>query len=347
MFFFQAATTRSHFSSRAPGFRKRSLLLSAFILVFLSSLFLFQTYDAYAQDNNAPVDDVIRVDTNLVIVPTIVTDAHGHRVSGLLATDFQLRDSGRSFGLQFFSAGAERVALVFALDASGSARETIVQQRATALALFSRFGKGSRVAVLHFGATANLTVPLTTDADLALAAFNPTSLASRRTAIFDAATTAVRAFPVAGNDPAERRIVILISDGLDTASATKPIEVINEANLRGVSIYVIHLPLFMPRDGHLAMRPTSKGFRELATQTGGNFFTVGDARSALNPQTQLDLAPIFAAIEEDLRGQYLLGYYPDAAARDNRFHPIEINLTQRNPRKLRIKILREGYILKQ
>ena len=49
-----------------------------------------------------------------------------------------------------FHQGADRVALVFALDQSGSLREVISQQRDAALALFGRFGERSRVAVLLF-----------------------------------------------------------------------------------------------------------------------------------------------------------------------------------------------------
>jgi hypothetical protein len=78
--------------------------------------------------------------------------------------------------------------------------------------------------------------------------------------------------------------VILISDGLDTRSRTSADSVINAAQEQRVSFYVIHLPLFEPRDGHLAVRPPSKGFRELAEKTGGKYFLVGDVKSALLPR---------------------------------------------------------------
>ena len=98
---------------------------------------------------------------------------------------------------------------------------------------------------------------------------------------------------------AERRIVILISDGLDNSSRTSADSVIDAAIARRVSFYVIHLPLFEPRDGRLAVRRPSKGFRDLAEKTGGKYFLVGDAKSALQPQAN-DLTPIFQAIEEVL-----------------------------------------------
>ncbi len=101
---------------------------------------------------------------------------------------------------------------------------------------------------------------------------------------------------------------MLISDGLDNRSARSADSVIEVAVEKRVSYYVIHLPLFEPRDGRLEVRRPAKGFRELAEKTGGKYFLVGDRESALMPKEN-DLTPIFQAIEEDLKSQYLLGFY--------------------------------------
>ena len=61
---------------------------------------------------------------------------------------------------------------------------------------------------------------------------------------------------------AERRIVVLISDGLDNRSRTSADSVIKVALEKQVSFYVIHLPLFEPRDGRLAVRRPTKGFKD-------------------------------------------------------------------------------------
>ena len=315
------------------------------------ALFLAQSLfcAAFAQGGtDAAPDDVVRVRTDLVTVPALVTDRDGRRVPGLTRSDFSVRDNGRAVTLSYFAAGTDRVALAFALDASGSIRELVSRQRAAALQLFSRFGRGSRVAVLHFGEKAELLAPFTTDAALVEPAFAARSPAGRRTAIFDAAAAALRAFAAEQNGPAERRIVVLISDGLDTASAARAQTVIAAARAQGVSFYVIHLPLYTPRDGRLMVRPTSKGFRDLAEKTGGRYFIIGDAKNALDAVAQvLDLTPVFRAIEEDLQGQYVLGYYPDEASRVAASHRIEINLNARDRRKLRVRALREEYNLKQ
>jgi VWFA-related protein len=247
--------------------------------------------------------------------------------------------------VEYFASGAERVALLFALDSSGSARDTITHQREAALALFSRFGRGSRVAVMRFAERSDLVVPFTTDTRQPLAGFSLPSMANTRTAIFDAAFRAIDLLKVSEGDPAERRIIVLMSDGLDNVSLTKSATVIEEARAAGVSIYVVHLLAFAAIDGNLSARPAAKGFRELAERTGGAYFKVGDKRSALDPGVKYDLTPVFKSIEEDLGGQYVLGYYPGESARDARSHRIEINLAS-SKRKLKVRSLRENYILK-
>ena len=291
------------------------------------------------------MDEVVRVRTDLITVPLFVTDREGRRVAGLRQQDFVMRDNGREVETAYFSSGTDRVALLFALDASGSARDIITRQREAALALFSRFGKASRVAVMRFTETAALAASFAMSPGKALEAFNFPAQPGRRTAIFDAAMNAVRSFDMPGR--AERRIVILISDGLDTASKTNASKVIGEAFEHGVSFYVIHLPLFEPRDGRLRVRPPSKGFRDLAEKTGGKYFMLGDARTALAPAAQYDLSPVFQAIEDDLRGQYLLGYYPAEASRDGLPHRIEVNLAGSANKRLRVRVLRSGYVLKK
>jgi len=316
-----------------------------FCLITFASLLVFSSVIA-AQDQE-PVD-VIRVRTDLVAVPVTVTDSRGHRISDLKADDFVVTDDGRQAKIDYFASGAEHVALLFAIDTSGSTRTVVEQQRSAARALFSRFGNRSRVAVLHFGNFVSLTVPFTSNSEAAQASFNYGPTENGGTAIFDAAAVAVRSFDGRGGFSTERRIVLLMSDGLDTLSSTSYKAVIESARICGASFYVIHFQLFSPRDGALAPRPASKGFRELAEQTGGQYFKIGDVRSALDPQarTQYDLAPVFKAIEDDLRGQYVLGFYPSEASRDGLPHRVTVGMLR--PRaKTKVNQLKTTYNLKQ
>ena len=283
--------------------------------------------------------------TDLITVPIYVTDQHGQRVAGLKETDFLLRSNGRIMQPAYFASGAERVALLFALDASGSARAYIAEQREAALAMFTRFGETSRVAVLAFDEQPQLRQPFTNDLALVRAAFDLDARLNRRTAIFDAALAVVRAFKTAPSTQPERRIVILLSDGLDTASRTVAATVINEAQARGVSFYVIHFPLYAPSGNALRLRRPAKGFRELAGQTGGQYFLLADERAALEPHPSYDLRPVFRAITEDLQSQYLLGYYLEAQARTVQEQQVEVRLAPPEGRRLRVHVLRNKYLL--
>ena len=309
-----------------PFFRIAArLLLRSVALFSLLICLLVSTPLTIRSQQTVDEDEVVRVNTDLLLFPVRVRDKKGQAVPGLTEQDLLLKDQDQVTAGLYFSPGADRVALMFALDQSGSLRQIISQQQEAALALFSRFGERSSVAILRFSDKASLVAPFTKDLDAARSAFEFFAAPNQQTAIFDAAATAVKAFDDLPRIRSERRIVILISDGLDTRSRTSADSVIDAAVERRVSFYVIHLPLFEPIDGQLAVRRPSKGFRDLAEKTGGKYFLVGDAKSALMP-TQNDLTPIFQAIEEDLKSQYLLGFYIAESSRDNRRHVFSVSM---------------------
>jgi Ca-activated chloride channel family protein len=275
------------------------------LLPLLACFFIAANFSTAPAQQTGDDEDVIRVNTDLLLFPVRIRDKKGLAVSGLSEQDLLLKDQDQVTTGVYFTPGADRVALMFALDQSGSLRQIISQQQEAALALFSRFGERSSVAILRFSATAR----------------------------------AVSAFDDLPPVRAERRIVVLISDGLDTRSRTSANSVINAALERRVSFYVIHLPLFEPRDGRLEVRRPSKGFKDLAEKTGGKYFLVGDAKSALMPREN-DLTPIFQAIEEDLKSQYLLGFYIAESSRDNRKHVFSVSM---KPQGVEYSVGGKGY----
>ena len=327
----------SQHSVLRPFFRlaERLLLRFAIVLPVLVCLSVVPTTTALAQDD----EDVIRVNTDLLLFPVRIRDKKGQAVAGLTDQDLSLKDQDQVTTGLYFSPGADRVALMFALDQSGSLRQIISQQQEAALALFSRFGERSSVAILRFSDTASLVTPFTQDLEAARAAFRFRAAPNAQTAIFDAAAKAVTAYDDLPPVRSERRIVVLISDGLDTRSRTSADSVIKAALERRVSFYVIHLPLFEPRDGRLQVRTPSKGFKDLAEKTGGKYFLVGDAKSALVPREN-DLTPIFQAIEEDLKSQYLLGFYISESSRDNRKHVFSVSM---KPQGVEYSVAGKGY----
>jgi Ca-activated chloride channel family protein len=324
-----AARSKTILSNKNAGFVRTAARFSlriAWVAVFLIALW---PSGLLAQEPTTDDDEVVKVNTDLLVYPIRVRDKRRPAASSLTDRDLTLKDDDHVTAGLYLYPGADRVALVFALDESGSLREIVSEQRAAALALFGRFGERSSVAVMRFAEQPELVVPFGRDTTTAGEAFRFPVKPNQHTAIFDAAAAAVRAFDTLPRVRSERRIVILISDGLDNASSTKASAAIQAALAKQISFYVIHMPLFAPRDGHLAVRPPTKGFRDLAEKTGGKYFLVGNVSSALSlpaNRSGNDLTPIFLAIEEDLRSQYLLGFYAGEASRDGRIHRFKVSL---------------------
>lgn len=302
-----------------------AVILHSFVRpCLLVALSFFPAIHLQAQEA-ATDDEIVRVNTDLFVIPIRVKDKRGPAATPLTERDLALRDEDHvTAGLTLYH-GADRVALVFALDQSGSLRDIVSQQREAALGLAGRFGEKSQIAVIRFAEKPSLVVPFGNDASAARDAFSFPARSNQHTAIFDAAAAAVSAFDGLPQIRSERRLVVLISDGLDNASAIKASSVVEMAMRNHISFYIVHLPLFEPRDGRLAVRSPAKGFRELAEKTGGKYFLVGDAKSALRTgNANNDLTPIFQAIEDDLRSQYLLGFYAGDGSRDGGNHRFTI-----------------------
>src|SRR5688500_9904155 len=307
---------------RVFPFCARGIHLISFLILFVS--IGVSVASVVAQDQPATDDEVLRVTTDLLLFPARVRDKNGKGLDGLTEKDFLLKDPDEITSGLYFSAGVDRVAMVFALDQSGSVRDVISKQRDAAAGLYRRFNSLSSIAVLHFSHRPNVAAPFARDVSSALGAFEVRAHDNQPTAIFDAAAHAVEMFKTLPPIRSERRIVILISDGLDNFSRAKSDSVINAARADRVSFYIIHLPLFEPRDGRLVVRRAAGGFRDLAEKTGGKYFLAND--SPLAPRKTANLTPIFEAIEADLKSQYLIGFYLNEKANDGRRHNFSLSL---------------------
>ena len=113
--------------------------------------------------------------TDLLLFPIRIKDKRNQAVQGLTESELSLEDKDRVTTGLYFTPGADRVALVFALDQSGSLREIISQQREAALALFRRFSDRSSIAVLRFAEVPAVVAPFERDPGKAQFGIQPVS----------------------------------------------------------------------------------------------------------------------------------------------------------------------------
>ena len=296
-------------------------------------------------------DEVLRVDTDLVLVDVAVTDALGRPVRNLTARDFKIYDEGVERPIAFFnverrSSGALRpVAIVFAVDVSGSMTSEEMERLGSAMRLFSRrlSDRTSVFAVMTFGMSARVLQPFTNDTEKLERAF--TRLAREANglsthtydAVDDAIRLLVRQAPRTRDKRLMKRAVVVVTDGFPVGDTVAPKTVIERANAAEVSVYTVTLPSFSRlltsrakgANAHAPL-PTPLDVSELAEKTGGSNVYA----------TERDFGPLFQTLAEEVTSSYILAFYPpEEKRRDGRFHPLRIAA----PPGLNVRQSRPGY----
>jgi VWFA-related protein len=173
-------------------------------------------------------DDVVRIETQLISVPAVVTDKTGRPLTGLRAEDFQVFEDGRPQKIANFSTTEAPFEVALLLDTSGSTREDVGLIRRAALDFIAALRPGDRVAILAFNtkkegsdslATVEMKAPLTDDRELLQDAVEGVG-ASNGTPFYDSLTKVAR--DVFRDRPTEqtrgRRALVALTDGVDSSS---------------------------------------------------------------------------------------------------------------------------------
>ncbi len=194
-------------------------------------------------------DDVVRIETQLVSVPAIVTDRTGRPLTGLAASDFQIFEDGRPQKIANFSTTEAPFEVALLLDTSGSTREDVGLIRAAARAFIEALRPGDRVAILSFNtkkegsdslATVELKAPLTDDRELLQDAVESVG-ASNGTPFYDGLSKVAR--DVFRERPTEqtrgRRALVALTDGVDSTSESDFEEARTQLKRAGVVSYFV------------------------------------------------------------------------------------------------------------
>lgn len=276
-------------------------------------------------------DEILRIDTDLVMVDTSVTDAEGKPVRGLSAKDFKLYEDNVERPIAFFNVeqrfGQKRpVAVVFALDVSGSMTAEEISRLRVAMQTFTiRLSEttSSTFAIMAFGMKVKTLQSFTSDARKLERAFDrlerePSGLSTHT---FDAVDDAVRLLVKSAPRTRERRLmkraVIVITDGFPVGDTVSPQTVIERANAADVSVYTVTLPSFsrMIASSERQPLPTPLDVSGITEKTGGLSVYATDQ----------DFQPLFRALAEEVTSSYVLAFYPsEEKRRDGRPHTIRI-----------------------
>jgi VWFA-related protein len=290
--------------------------------------------------------ETLRIDTDLIPVDVMVTDALGKPVRGLRASDFKLYEDGVERPIAFFNVErkggvARPLAVVFALDVSGSMTVEEMQRLRVAMGFFSRrlaADRASLFSVMVFGMKVKNLQSFTNDHEKLDRAFDrltrePNGLSTHTyDAVDDAVRMLVRKAPRTRERQLVKRAVVVVTDGFPVGDTVSARTVIERANAADVSVYTVTLPSFsrMVVSTDRAPLPTPLDVSGLAELTGGTSVYATDR----------DFEPLFKALAEEVTSSYVLAFYPtEEKRRDGRFHTVRIEA----PRGLTVRQSRPGY----
>ena len=256
----------------------------------------------------------IRVDSDLVLVPVLVTDIDDRLVTGLDKSHFKVFEDDVPQEISTFASEDAPVSIALLFDTSGSMGEKLKKSRMAVNEFLGESNPDDEFALIEFNDRARLLVPFTSrpediqDQMIFLAS-------QGRTALFDAVSLALNEMKHARHS---RKAILIVSDGGDNASRFSEREVRKRVKEADVQIYSIGILESMSRRwGTPEEERGPRLLQDIASHTGGRLVEVVTANG---------LPEIAAKIGMALRNQYVLGYSPSMPRRDGKFHRITVKL---------------------
>jgi len=277
-----------------------------------------------AQDTSATT---LHVDVKLVNIFVNVTDPNGVIIGNLTRDDFKLTEDGRPQTISLFEKQSELpLALTLAIDTSGSVRKDMTEEAAAA----RRFAHAilrpqDQMSVIEFATNVHILAQFTnkiSSIDRSLDHLQP----DWSSAVYDAVRQGSdRLGPKDG-----RKVLVVVSDGDDTADTSTYAQALEAALRNEVMIYsIIDVPIAASAGRDLG---GEHALITLSEQTGGKHFYVEAGG--------LDKA--FTQVSDDLRTQYLIGYYPKNQEPGLTFHRIQVTIPRAAPDAFSVRH-RTGY----
>ena len=303
-----------------------------------------------------PDDEVIKVDSDVVNVLFTAQDRNRRLLTDLKQSDVRLLEDGKEQEISSFSRQVDLpLSLAILIDTSASQERTLPEEKAAAVTFLETVIRPSKdevcivsftgEATLEQGMTNNLTrlrravdqvkfVPPSGYIGGGVIAGTPPisgDTTAGSTAIWDAIW--VTSDEILGPAPEKtRRAIILVTDGVNTSGKKKLDEAVQAALRSEAIIYSVGI-------GDNFYSGVDKGvLNKISERTGGR---------AYFPRDERELRNAFQQIQEEMRSQYLIAYEPSNQARDGAYRKIDIELTNQQLQKDKIKVThRQGYFAK-
>lgn len=343
----------------------RKILFSAFLISFLSLSFFAQsgrkkpvetkpaerpkvvfTPPVYVPPtpNTKPKasddDEIIKVDSTLVPIPTSVTDAQGRTITNLKLEDFELMVDDKTAEISEISRSQSPVRLALLFDNSSSVLQAREFEKKAAIRFFRQVIRPNMdmAALFSVASISRLEQPLTRDVSQIVQAINAFPIPEGATALLDGV---IKAADYLRKEDG-RRVIVIVSDGEDTLSDASFEDAVKAAQNSNCQIYVVKTTDFenykqtgiRSANANIRALTAERRMQELAAQTGGAVHSPIDEK-------ELDLA--FSRISAELSDQYILNYYPSENSTNGQFRTIALRVKNNTNATVRA---RKGYYIR-
>jgi len=289
-------------------------------VALLTGFVYSQTPSAPAQNGQVPG----RIGVDVVDVPLMVSvvDSKGKLITNLKREDFKIFEDDKPQPISAFNRDTDLpLSIALLVDSSGSIIDKVKFEQAAAADFFFNTVKRrkDRAMVVAFDSTASVLSDSTpdgfTDEPEQLAEAVKKIRAGGGTAVYDAVYLAVQK-KLALEQAGRRRLIILISDGDDTASRYSRAEALEMAQRHDTTIYAISTNKTSDTKGR-AQVEGDRVIQQMVDETGGK---------AYFPLKLDDLASDFQKIGDELRSQYVISYTPTNKSLDGTYRTVRVEM---------------------
>jgi len=281
-------------------------------ILFLVTVLFVNVAVVVAQD-----DDVIRTNTDLVVLNVTVTDKTGQYVKGLKAPDFKVYEDGVEVApdlMAGFSVQESPYAAVVLLDSSGSMEARFSLARSAAIRFLDGLRPEDVAAVYRFDSKVERVQEFSGGRDLA-----PIAYAIRAKGMTTLNDAIVEAAKTLAERSEARKAIIVLSDGMDTYSKATSDKAVESALAVGASIFAVDMSnIEVGGSGKHESATSLKGFAE---KTGGRFIATPGGPA---------LRDAFTGIADELGHQYTISYHPLNKKRDGKWRNLEVKVKREN-----------------
>lgn len=277
-------------------------------IILFALLVLVNAYTLLSQDD----DEIINVDSSLVILNATISDGSGKHVSGLTQKNFKIFEEGAEQEISLFTAEETAFAAVILIDTSGSMEGSVSMARAAAIRFLDGLRQNDLAAIYRFDSKVTLVQDFSSSRDVTENIFD--LKADGMTALNDAVFLAAGEL---SKRPEKRRAIIVLSDGQDTISKRSAEKALKAALAANALIYTVDMSAI-----NSSRRTQNQGpLKNFAEKTGGIFVATPGG---------VAMRSAFANIADELGVQYTLGYQPTNIRRDGKWRAIELRVAKPN-----------------